>query len=218
MITVLGGNRFEGDFGMPMLPGAPLDYTDGDYVRLAALELMAREVAARGTPGAAAEVGVYRGGFARHLSALLPDRPLYLFDTFTGFDAGDLAAGLRRGFAETPRDWSGTGIPAVRDALPHPENAVFVRGRFPDTAAGLEEHFCLVSLDADLYLPTAEGLRYFWPRLSPGGFILVHDYNNVEYPGAAGAVREFAGRTGAAYVPLPDICGSAVFAKQFPPR
>lgn len=213
MATALGGNRFEGDFGMPMLPGPPLGYTGGDYVRLAALELMAREIGARGTPGAAAEVGVYRGGFARHLSALLPDRPLYLFDTFSGFDGGDLEAGRRRGYDETARDWSDTGLGTVRAALPHPETAVFVRGRFPDTAAGLAERFCLVSLDADLYRPTLAGLHYFWPRLSPGGYLLVHDYNNAEYPGAGGAVREFAEASGCAYVPLPDICGSAVFAR-----
>lgn len=52
MATSLGNNRFEGDFGMPKLPGKPLTYESGDYVRLTVLELMAREIYANRVPGA----------------------------------------------------------------------------------------------------------------------------------------------------------------------
>ena len=59
-----------------------------DYVRLATLELLCRQL--QGVPGAAAELGVYRGFFARCINRLLPERKLYLFDSFEGFssDAG----------------------------------------------------------------------------------------------------------------------------------
>jgi O-methyltransferase len=33
-----------------------------------------------------------------------------------------------------------------------------------------------VLLDADLFAPIKAGLELFWPRLVPGGLILVHDY------------------------------------------
>lgn len=51
-------------------------------------------------PGALAELGVYRGDFAAALNRRFPERTLYLFDTFAGFDARDIAdeqsAGLSR--------------------------------------------------------------------------------------------------------------------------
>lgn len=213
MAISLGNNRFEGDFGMPKLPGKPLSYESGDYVRLTALELMAREIYANRVPGAAAELGVYRGAFAAELNRLFYDRRLYLFDTFEGFAPSDLAAGELAGYAEARHDWSGVSPEEVLALMPRPQNVIIEKGIFPQTAAGLEDEFCLVSLDADLYQPTLEGLRYFWPRLSKGGFLLVHDYNNTDYPGAAGAVREFRAEVGCAVIPLPDICGSAVIAK-----
>ena len=39
-----------------------------------------------GTACGASELGVYRGRFARCINRLLPDRKLYLFDSFQGFD------------------------------------------------------------------------------------------------------------------------------------
>lgn len=213
MAEILGNNRYEGDFGMPKLPGAPLGYDGGDFVRLTALELISREVYRNRVPGAAAELGVYRGSFAKHINSLFFDRRLYLFDTFEGFDGADRASGAAAGYAEADHDWSGTSPEAVMAVMPRPQNVVLEKGRFPETARGVEDEFCFVSLDADLYLPTLEGLRFFWPRLAAGGFIMVHDYNNTDYPGAQGAVREFCAAVGATAVPLPDICGSAVLAK-----
>ena len=78
------------------ISNSPLTQRDleNDYVRLRTLELLCRELDA--VPGAAAELGVYRGGFARCINALLPERELYLFDTFTGFDEAEAASGRRR--------------------------------------------------------------------------------------------------------------------------
>ena len=58
-------------------PLTPRDL-ENDYVRMRTLEALCRELG--NVPGAAAELGVYRGGFARCLNALLPERTLYLFD------------------------------------------------------------------------------------------------------------------------------------------
>ena len=98
---------------------------------------------------------------------------------------------------------------------PFPEQAVIRRGYFPDTAAGLEqERFCLVSLDADLYAPILSGLIFFYPRLVPGGMILLHDYNNERFRGARQAVEEFEKQYGRlCLVPLCDLHGSAVIVK-----
>lgn len=38
--------------------------------------------------GCVAEAGVFQGNFAKVINANFPDRKLYLFDTFEGFDKG----------------------------------------------------------------------------------------------------------------------------------
>ena len=85
-------------------------------------------------------------------------------------------------------------------------------GNFPNTAEGLEqERYAFVSLDADLYAPLLAGLEYFYPRLSSGGAILLHDYNNQRFRGASMAVDDFEKKNGAiSLVPLCDLHGSAV--------
>ena len=183
---------------------------DNDYVRLKTLEALCREL--DGLPGAAAELGVYRGGFARCISALLPDRPLYLFDTFEGFDEGE-AAPYGRGFTEAHKNTAAERVLAI---LPHPERAVLRPGLFPGSAEGLEdERFALVSLDVDLEESTYQGLCWFLPRMVPGGYLLLHDYNNPRLPGARAAVRRWEAAYGRlCAVPLCDVCGTLVIPIQ----
>ena len=88
-------------------------------------------------------------------------------------------------------------------------------GFFPETTAGLEDcRFALVSLDADLYAPTLAGLHFFYPRLNPGGVILLQDYNSRRFRGAAQAVKDFERASGpVALVPLCDLHGTAVIVR-----
>ncbi|MEG3087164.1 hypothetical protein [Sphingomonas sp. PB4P5] len=53
----------------------------------------------------------------------------------------------------------------------------------------------------------------FYERLSRGGYIFVHDYNNRRYMGVRSAVDQFLKTSGAACVPLPDFAGSVIIAK-----
>ena len=178
-----------------------------DYVRVRTLEALCRRLSA--VPGAAAELGVYRGGFARCLNALLPERTLYLFDTFEGFDEAE-AEGEGKGFVEAHR---GASAARVLSLLPHPEKAVIRPGLFPATAAGLEnERFCLVSLDADLEESTLAGLRFFVPRLSKGGYLLLHDWDTPRLAGVARALERYEAELGKSLpaVPLCDVNGTLV--------
>lgn len=184
-------------------------------LRFSAARLIANEINSRNVPGEVAELGVYQGEFASLISELYPDRRLYLFDTFEGFDDRDLDKEIRENlsFARTG-DFHDTSVEAVRSRLPFPERAVFRKGYFPDSAEGVEEHFAFVSLDADLYKPIYEGLRYFYPRMSRGGYILIHDYNSLQFKGAGNAVRQYCSENDLFVVPLSDAHGSAVLIKQ----
>lgn len=178
-----------------------------DYARLATLELLCRRLA--DVPGAAAELGVYRGFFARCINALLPDRQMYLFDSFEGFAEETQAA---ESFQAAHRN---TAVHKVFSIMPHPEKITLKPGFFPESLEGLEERFCLVSLDVDFYQTTLDGLRYFWPRLEKGGYLLLHDWGNPKLPGVAAAVTRFEAEIGATLsaVPLCDIGGTLVLCK-----
>ena len=178
-----------------------------DYVRLATLELLCRRLEA--VPGCAAELGVYKGFFARCVNMLLPDRRLYLFDSFEGF-AEDAGAG--EAFQAAHRN---TAVEQVLSIMPHPRNVTVKPGFFPESLEGLEERFCLVSLDVDFYRTTLEGLRYFWPRLNKGGYLLLHDWGSPKLPGVAQALKAYEEEIGAPIpgIPLCDVGGTLVLCK-----
>ena len=178
-----------------------------DYVRLATLELLCRRL--EDVPGAAAELGVYRGFFARCINQLLPERRLYLFDSFEGFTED---AGATDSFQAAHRN---TAIDKVLSIMPHPENITVKPGFFPGSLAGLEERFCLVSLDVDFYQATLDGLRYFWPRLEKGGYLMLHDWGSPKLSGVAKALADFEKEKALRIpvVPLCDVGGSLVLCK-----
>ncbi|WP_052733027.1 TylF/MycF/NovP-related O-methyltransferase [Hymenobacter terrenus] len=184
-----------------------------DYVRYATLGLCYQEIVARKVPGNVAELGVYRGDFAKRLNQLFADRELYLFDTFSGFDRQDIVTEQSSGFSTGTQNFADTSAETVLQKMPHPQQCIVRKGFFPATAAGLDDTFCFVSLDADLYQPILEGLAFFYPRLAPGGYIFVHDFNNDEYKGAHQAVLEFCQAHHIGFIPLPDSGGTAVITK-----
>jgi len=54
------------------------------------------------------------------------------------------------------------------------------------------------------------GLKYFHPRLSKGGCILLHDYNSTQFPNVKEAVNDFSKEWDIKIIPLCDLHGSAV--------
>lgn len=133
--------------------------------------------------GDLAELGVYRGGVAHLLATTYPERTVHLFDTFAGIPANGMACdGHKQGeYAADEAD--------VRQYLADCPNVAFHVGVFPETAMG--ERFALVHLDADLYASTKAGLEWFWPRLSPGGCLVLDDWQWRMCPGVEWAVAEY---------------------------
>ena len=184
-----------------------------DYIRLATLELVSQEINKKNLKGNIAELGVYKGKFARYINQYFPDRLLYLFDTFEGFDKRDVISETQKEFSTGDQDFSDTSVDAVLKLMPFPQKCKPIKGFFPESAKELDDHFVFVSLDADLYEPIYNGLKFFYPKLIAGGYIFIHDFNNDSYKGSRKAVEQFCGEQKINFLPLPDLGGSAIIIK-----
>lgn len=186
-----------------------------DYVRLSTIELLAREIDDRNVEGAIGELGVYQGHLTKMLHALFPGRHFYLFDTFEGFRQEDIQMEQEKGYSGAESGhFSDTNVELVLEKLGRPDNVHIIKGYFPASTRQTEDRkYAFVSIDADLYQPTYEGLKYFYRLLSPGGYILVHDFNFEKYMGVKEAVRTFCAEAGIGYVPVSDYFGSVLIAK-----
>lgn len=154
----------------------------------------AKEVYDREMHGSVAEVGVYRGDFARVINEAFADRNLYLFDTFEGFSVQDLKQDRDGTMGKDlgQRHFSNTSIELVLAKMPHKDKCIIKKGWFPQSAQDLEEDkFCFVNLDCDLYEPILAGLEFFYPKMVRGGVILIHEYFSQGYIGVKEAVNEF---------------------------
>lgn len=184
-------------------------------VRFSALEAASKEIYRNEVEGAIAELGVYRGECSKVMARLMPDRKLFLFDTFEGFDERD-NTGIDDSnlFESSAEIWNfkGTSVDLVLHRIGRHVDTEVRKGYFPETAKGLEnERFAFVSLDTDLYEPIKAGLEFFWPRMNDGGYIFVHDFAGLE--GVRKAVEEYCRSMKIGYTRLPDDCHTAVLAK-----
>lgn len=191
------------------------DILDVFDARRATLRLLAEQITNGGIEGDVAELGVYKGEFAVLINSSFPDRTLHLFDTFEGFSESDVNVEKEHGFSKAEAgDFSDTSADFVKSRLPIPENAEFHKGFFPGSFAGCENNrFAFVSVDADLYTPTAAALPVFWDRLNEGGALMIHDANGTQFPGVRKAVNEFCKERRVSAVPVCDLHGSVILIK-----
>jgi O-methyltransferase len=143
--------------------------------------------------GNTAECGVFKGASSYLIceanQANGGRRLHHMFDSFAGlsnpsevdgdhWSAGDLACSLE----------------SVRNNLCEFNDAVmvfhvgFIPKRFYEVS---EEQFSFVHIDVDLYQPTMDSLIFFYPRMQPGGIILLDDYGFTTCPGAIAACDEY---------------------------
>jgi len=192
-----------------------------------------------GVPGDFAELGVYKGESAKIIHQMDPSRKFHLYDTFEGFKEEDLKHETGEAAAYTTRNFADTSLDAVRRNLGDSDRFVYHEGRFQESTVGqldnlqldspivqlsnrptvqlsnrptVQLKYALVNLDADLYNPTRAGLEYFYPLLSPGGVIIIHDYN-YKWPGIKKAIDEFVSTIPETLVMVPDMDGSVMIFK-----
>lgn len=196
------------EFVIDMFPRHPLIFHND--ARIGSLAAVAENIYRQNIDGSVAEAGVYRGDFAKYMNMLFPDRKCFLFDTFEGFDRNQLDLVMDD---EQQTDYwidalKNTSEELVISKMTYPELVEIKKGFFPTTTEGIEDCFAFVNLDMDIFLPTYEGLLFFWQKLNPGGVIFVHDFNN--YAGINKAVEKFCKKLHIGYVPLNDGATAAL--------
>jgi hypothetical protein len=147
-------------------------------------------------PGDWAEVGTYQGASARLLCEARPaNRPFHLFDTFAGIPHKSEYDPLY-GQGQFSSD-----LESIREYLaPYPDVFIYP-GVFPGTGESVADRtFAFVNLDVDVYQSTLESLQFFYPRMSPGGVLVSHDYSYAE--GVQRAFEEFFADKPEAYFPI----------------
>lgn len=193
-------------------------YTDNKNIyyldeRVAMLRNCADEIYRNKVQGAVAELGVYRGDFAKYINRYFPEKKLYLFDTFEGFNEKDKSQKEEFGIVYRKSTFKDTNISCVMEKMKYKNNIILKKGYFPATVEDLEEQFAFVSIDADLYEPIKSGLEYFYPRLNRGGYIFVHDFGGFDFIGCKKAVIEFCNENNISYVPILDRTLSVIITK-----
>jgi O-methyltransferase len=109
---------------------------ESEYIRASSLELIANEIYDKKIGGSVAELGVYRGDFAKIINTAFPDRTLYLLDTFEGFDKKDIEVESKNNYSTGDQDFSKTDVELVLSKMKYKENCVVKKGYFPETVMG----------------------------------------------------------------------------------
>lgn len=195
--------------------GIPLQKLDRTYAtisvksRILFLQRFAERAYKEGIAGSVGEAGVFRGEFAKHINKYFHDRNCYLFDTFEGFTEHDIAREQKESLTSAEY-LKNVNIDDVLAKMPHRDKIILRVGRFPETAHGIDDRFAFVNLD--MYEPTIEGLRFFYPKMSEGGVILIHDYFSEAYPNIEQSVDDFEHELGARLhkIPIGDDISIAI--------
>jgi O-methyltransferase len=184
--------------------------------RLYALYKAVEYVVSAGIAGDFAECGVWRGGSVMMMALALQHfgdagRKLHCFDTFEGMppagphdirhDTGEAAADIYAKLAGDKDDpaWARASLDIVRGNIAgtgYPAELVsFHPGMVEDTLpADAPPRIALLRLDTDWYESTRHELVHLYPRLAPGGVLIIDDYGY--FRGARQATDEYFAEAG----------------------
>ncbi len=129
-------------------------------------------------PGDFIEIGVFRGATFKRLSLLAHalGKMAHAFDSFEGmapptdmdfgqYPAGKLSVGGVEAFEQI----------LVSAEIPNDSFKLWP-GFVPKCFKGFKEPIAFALLDVDQYEPTKVSLDWVWPRLAPGGILVLDDY------------------------------------------
>jgi O-methyltransferase len=164
------------------------------------------------------ETGVWRGGATIFMRGYLAahnivDRTVWVADSFAGLPPPTMAQ-------DAGHDYSAAVAPILAISRAEVEDLFrrydlldgqvkFLEGWFKDTlpAAPIEK-LAILRLDGDLYESTSDALNALYDKVSPGGFVIVDDYHDIDP--CKQAVEDFRTRRGISD-PIIDIDWSGAY-------
>jgi O-methyltransferase len=185
------GNKFDRLPHPPGLLGPTIAHTMVGVDRLENLRRLTQLALDENIPGDFIETGVWRGGCCILMRGILavneiPDRKVYVADSFAGVPPPrpDVYPADRDLHLELNSELAVSRAVVKENFRRYgllDNQVVFVEGLFSKTLPALAAGpFALVRLDGDLYESTYIALQCLYPKLSPGGFLIVDDYGVVE--------------------------------------
>lgn len=192
-------------------------------IRLAHLQGCIETIVRDGIAGDLIECGIWRGGAVMLMRAALnaageTGRTVWAADSFRGLpegerpqDAGDLHHTfdqLRVSQDQVRDNFRRASEVAGDDLL---DGVKFLPGWFKDTLPTAPiQRLALLRLDGDMYGSTMDCLTALYPKLSPGGFVVIDDWCLA---GARSAVRDYAAEHGLTF-DVQQIDGDSVYFRK----
>ena len=141
-------------------------------------------------PGDVAETGAWRGGASIFMKGCLTawgmrDRVVWVADSFEGLPVPSLPEDSGHDFSVTKEPILAISLEEVQENFRRydllDDNVKFLKGWFRDTlhVAPIRK-LALLRLDGDLYESTMDALKALYDKVSPGGFVIVDDFNDFE--------------------------------------
>lgn len=178
-----------------------------------------------GVPGDLIETGVWRGGACIFMKGILRAygdevRAVWLADSFEGLPVAEVDRyGADKGDVHsTFNPWLAVSRADVEENFRRygllDDRVKFLEGWFENTLPNAPiGKLALLRLDGDMYSSTIQALDALYHKLSPGGFLIVDDYN---LPNCAKAITDFRA-THRIEDPIQEIDGLGVFWRKSQP-
>jgi O-methyltransferase len=151
--------------------------------RLDNLQASIADLLARMIPGDLVECGVWRGGASIFMRGVLVSmgagqRTTWLYDSFRGLPKPTHLTDIDLSMMN---HYLAVSLETVKDNFRAfgllNENVRFVPGWFNDTLPYAEvERIALLRLDGDMYESTMVALTSLYPKVSIGGYVVIHDF------------------------------------------
>jgi len=158
--------------------------------RLDNIQACLAAIKANNIPGDVVETGAWRGGSSIFMKGCLTawgmdERVVWVADSFEGLPVPSSPQDAGYDFSITKVPILAVTLEEVQENFRRydllDDQVKFIKGWFRDTlhVAPIRQ-LALLRLDGDLYESTMDALKALYAKVSPGGFIIVDDFNDFE--------------------------------------